>query len=743
MTVPVQTPINTYTYAGSAVFVYSFQLLQSADLLVTVNGATKTAGVDYTVAGVGVQAGGTVTFITSLTTGQVVSLSRQTALSRSNDYQNEGDFLADTFNADFDRMWMALQERATNDARSLRAPAGETLTTLPAATARANLLLSFDTSGNPIVVAPTVGTATALSVALANGGNGTGADLVGGVGRVVNTIAALKALLKTGVGRAFVQGYYAAGDGGGGHYYYDSTDTTSTDNGGTIIVAADGGRWKLVYNMSSLVSVKQFGAKGDGATDDAPAFTAALAWARDTTKLITVPNVATYYNLNSTVSFPGHTANAVNATSINYGVRLLGLGGGGLSSRPKIQGNIAGFLFNLGGSDLAHVTYSDTLENLYFGNFSASASSGCVKLGYVWDCTLKDCRFGSAGVNVDLGAWTMSSRFDNVRQDGTGSVAGTATTVAYGSLNGGIFTGAWAVTIHGGSIFNCQYGFRGYGDITQSGRMDIEHVNVIFNFVAEGPYVFDVHIEDFDCLFTNDQSVYPAGFASAGGSAGTGDCMFTLKGSFSTWRGVTSPIVIRPLTAGRQFLNLDDTFNKGGPYSAHNLSGAWNAVTDMTNGNATPCVVSLKRTSPIPDFATTGWKPNYGTARTTKYAVIDADRAETSGQFRLEGWTNRLQTEQVLKANFTPNATVNVGIANGQSFSQGITATGARPGDFVRVAFLNNAGTGGLPNGVGWSYSVTANDTVVVNFVNNSGALATVFGTTYVFVDPHDPTSVD
>lgn len=495
--------------------------------------------------------------------------------------------------------------------------------------------------------------------------------------------------------------------------------------------------------LRESVSVMDFGAKGDGVTDDSPAFTAALAWARDNGKLITVPWTPTYYNLATTVSFPGHTANAVNATSINYGVRLLGLGGGGLSSRPKIQGNIAGFLFNLGGSDLAHVTYSDTLENLYLGNLSTSANTGCVKLGYVWDCTLKDCRFGSAGVNVDLGAWTMSSRFDNVRQDGTGSVAGTATTVAYGSLNGGLFTGAWAISMYGGSIFGCQYGFRGYGDITQSGRMDIEHVNVVFNFIAEGPYVFDAHIEDFDCLFTNDSSVYPSGFATAGGSAGSGECMFTYRGSFSNWRGATSPIVIRPLTVGRQFINLDDTYNKGGPYTVHNMSGAWNAVTDMTFGGGQSCVVSLKRTSPLPDFATTGWKPNYGATRTAKYIIINADRAETSGQFRLEGWTNRLQTEQVVKANFTPNATINQLITNGSSYSLTVTATGARPGDFVRVAFLNNAGTGGLPNGVLAFGTCTANDVVVINFLNASGGSLTVFGTTYAFVDPHDSTTVD
>lgn len=85
--------------------------------------------------------------------------------------------------------------------------------------------------------------------------------------RVVDSIAALRALSKSIYTRAFVTGYYGPGDGGGGPYYYDPTDTTSTDNGGTVIVAADGGRWKLVIT-TTFVSAKQFGAKIDGVTDD-------------------------------------------------------------------------------------------------------------------------------------------------------------------------------------------------------------------------------------------------------------------------------------------------------------------------------------------------------------------------------------------------------------------------------------------------------------------------------------------
>ena len=91
----------------------------------------------------------------------------------------------------------------------------------------------------------------------------------------VTNIAALRALSKTAVSSSFVAGYNAAGDGGGGTYYLDPADTTSPDNGGTIIVATDGGRWKL-SSISVFASVKQFGAIGDGVTDDSAAMQACI-----------------------------------------------------------------------------------------------------------------------------------------------------------------------------------------------------------------------------------------------------------------------------------------------------------------------------------------------------------------------------------------------------------------------------------------------------------------------------------
>ena len=132
---------------------------------------------------------------------------------------------------------------------------------------------------------------------LANASNlHKGVALIGGAGRVVDSIAALRALPKSGSPHAFVTGYYSPGDGGGGLYRYDATDVVAAENGGTIIVANDGGRWKLVH--ADAISVKQFGARGDDTTNDLAPIQAAHAHAARATlaKKFTVNGVASSYH---------------------------------------------------------------------------------------------------------------------------------------------------------------------------------------------------------------------------------------------------------------------------------------------------------------------------------------------------------------------------------------------------------------------------------------------------------------
>jgi hypothetical protein len=61
-------------------------------------------------------------------------------------------------------------------ANALRGPSAETMPALPAAVSRANLVLSFDSSGNPVCLAPAGGSATDLALQLSGP---TGATMVG------------------------------------------------------------------------------------------------------------------------------------------------------------------------------------------------------------------------------------------------------------------------------------------------------------------------------------------------------------------------------------------------------------------------------------------------------------------------------------------------------------------------------------------------------------------------------------
>ncbi|MGO2200515.1 hypothetical protein [Pseudomonas helleri] len=136
-----------YAANGAAtVYTIPFLLLDPANLQVTLNGVAVTSG--FTLAGLG-NASSSCTFAVApagdLLFQQVMQFQRLT------DYQMNGDFLSQTVNGDYDRLWLAIKQLNRDDGRALAVSPlePEGIPALPVKALRNLKLLAFDAAGNP------------------------------------------------------------------------------------------------------------------------------------------------------------------------------------------------------------------------------------------------------------------------------------------------------------------------------------------------------------------------------------------------------------------------------------------------------------------------------------------------------------------------------------------------------------------------------------------------------------------
>ncbi|KAA8560596.1 hypothetical protein FX985_00646 [Pseudomonas extremaustralis] len=148
MSVQPGPTFKRYAANGVAtVYTIPFLLLDAADLQITLDGTLVTTG--FTLTGIG-SPQSTCTFTVAPAGDLLFQMS--VPFQRLADYQINGDFLAQTVNRDFDRLWLAVKQLNRDSSRaltvSLLEPEG--IPPLPVKATRALKMLAFDASGNPI-----------------------------------------------------------------------------------------------------------------------------------------------------------------------------------------------------------------------------------------------------------------------------------------------------------------------------------------------------------------------------------------------------------------------------------------------------------------------------------------------------------------------------------------------------------------------------------------------------------------
>lgn len=287
-------------------FAVPFEFFDNTDILVYIDSTLKTLSTDYTVSG-GNGSVGTITM--SVTGPATVALVRDVTIERSTDFPTAGPFSVQSLNVELDKQIAIDADISDQIDRSVRSPIEEfTTMTLPNAVTRADKILKFDTSGNVAVESASAlvgsavvganftnntftgnGSQTAFTTTVEAGSKNNAQVYIDGVYQLKSSFSVsgttltfteappLNAQIEVIIGKSLTS---VTGDASGMDY----------TQGGTGSVQRT-----VESKLQEFVSVKDFGATGDGATDDLAAFNAAMT----ASKNVFVP--AGFYYLSGTL----------------------------------------------------------------------------------------------------------------------------------------------------------------------------------------------------------------------------------------------------------------------------------------------------------------------------------------------------------------------------------------------------------------------------------------------------------
>jgi hypothetical protein len=418
----VSSGLNRISYAGNGtttVFPVNYYFLDNTHLQVILISSTgveaqQTLTSNYTVTGAGNEAGGTVTMLVAPPAGTTLVIQRNVPATQETDYLANDPFPAESHERALDKLTMLAQQNERESGRALKIPLAAVPTTsteLPLP--QGNKLLAWNSNASAItnldpsdVITVTgqqnsfadvfTGNGVTTSFTLTrNPGSVFNIDVsINGVTQVPNVdyILAATTLTFTSAPPAVASQILAR--------YSEVFTLNDADAANVRYLPAGGVQTNVQAKLRETVSVKDFGAVGDGVTDDTAAFNLATDAANSSVILREIYIPAGVYRIDGKVyvrkgqhlrgAGAGATqllfTNPVGGVNTNTGGIVMGFNSLGVQDPSGFAPEVSEF-FTLGGSAIACGVAGAAIHNC----FISSPISGVIATGA--DITISDCIF--------------------------------------------------------------------------------------------------------------------------------------------------------------------------------------------------------------------------------------------------------------------------------------------------------------------------------------------------------------